>query len=120
MNSQGTTSLINTAISQPVLSDTITNGIFYAFLLIESTESKKALYKSDIKLRLSIKEIVMTYLQQKTIDEMMRQGLHTQLDIAEHLWNEYKQYHPENYIHIPMILNDLIEKSNHEIKRLIH
>ena len=62
----------------------------------------------------------MTYLQQKTIDEMMRQGLHTQLDIAEQRWHENKKYEPENYIHISRILSDLIKKSNHQVERQIH
>jgi hypothetical protein len=62
----------------------------------------------------------MTHLQQKTINEMRRQGLHTQLDIAEHRWQEHKKYEIDGFIHIPRILKDLIEKSNGEIERTIH
>lgn len=62
----------------------------------------------------------MTHLQQKTIMEMMRQGLHTQLGIAEHCWQEHKKYQLDGVIHIPKILQDLIHKSNCEIERTIH
>jgi len=62
----------------------------------------------------------MTYLQQKTINEMMRQGLHTQLSIAEHQWQENKKYQLQENIHIPRLLHDLITKSNREIEQSIH
>ena len=62
----------------------------------------------------------MTHLQQKTIDEMKRQGLHTQLYVAEHCWQENKKYNLDGIVHIPRLLNDLINKSNREIKPLIH
>jgi len=51
---------------------------------------------------------------------MMRQGLHTQLDTAEHCWQEHKKYEIDGVIHIPQILQDLINKSNCEIERTIH
>ncbi len=62
----------------------------------------------------------MTYLQQKTIDEMMRQGLHTQLITAQHCWQKNTQYNLETNIHIPGLLNDLIQKSNRETEKVIH
>lgn len=62
----------------------------------------------------------MTYLQQKTIDEMMRQGLHNQLYTAEQQWQKNKQYELQKNVHIPRLLHDLILKSNREIKKLIH
>ncbi|MFK5892802.1 MAG: hypothetical protein QM504_06245 [Pseudomonadota bacterium] len=62
----------------------------------------------------------MTYLQQKTINEMMRQGLHTQLSTAEHCWQKNTAYQLEANMHIPKLLNDLIQKSNREIEKVIH
>jgi len=68
----------------------------------------------------SLKEVIMTYLQQKTINEMMRQGLHTQLYIAENLWQKSKKYELQDNVHIPRLLHDLIIKSNREVERSIH
>jgi hypothetical protein len=62
----------------------------------------------------------MTHLQQKALNEMMRQGLHTQLQVAEHCWQEYKKYELQGIVHIPRLLNELIKKSNREVKQLIH
>ncbi|MFK5893529.1 MAG: hypothetical protein QM504_09945 [Pseudomonadota bacterium] len=61
----------------------------------------------------------MTYLQQKTINEMMRQGLHTQLSIAKQQWHEHRKYEPQTFIHLSRLLSDLIKKSNHEVERSI-
>lgn len=62
----------------------------------------------------------MTYLQQKTINEMMRQGLHIELYIAGQQWQENKTYKLQENIHIPRSLHNLILKSNREIKQSIH
>ena len=62
----------------------------------------------------------MTHLQQKTVDEMQRQGLHTQLSIAECQWRQNKIFKLEEGIHIPRLLQDYIKKSNQEIEYLIH
>jgi len=62
----------------------------------------------------------MTYLQQKTIDEMQRQGLHFQLGIAEDKWQHNKKFKLAENIKVPRLLRDYINKSNQEIDRLIH
>ncbi|MFK5984371.1 MAG: hypothetical protein QM479_02950 [Pseudomonadota bacterium] len=61
----------------------------------------------------------MTHLQQQTINEMMRQGLHSQLYNAAQLWQENKKYKLQNNEHIPIYLHDLIKKSNHQIDSLV-
>jgi len=57
----------------------------------------------------------MTQLQHKTIDEMMRQGLHNQLYSAELCWLNHKKFQLDGFIHISRLLNDLINKSNRQI-----
>jgi len=57
----------------------------------------------------------MTQLQQKTIDEMMRQGLHTQIYTAEQCWQNHKKFQLEAFIHISKLLNNLINQSNRQI-----
>jgi len=59
----------------------------------------------------------MTHLQQKTIDEMMRQGLHTELYTAARCWGKNIRFQLSGIAHIPGLLIDLIEKSNMEIER---
>jgi len=59
----------------------------------------------------------MTRLQQKTIDEMMRQGLHTQCYAAEHCWQKKSPFHLEMAINVTGQLKELIQKSNCEIER---
>ena len=77
-------------------------------------------YIEIVNLTKIYREIIMTYLQQKTIDEMMRQGLHTQLNTAEQCWKKNIEYKLQGNIHIPKLLNNLIEKSNREIEKVIH
>jgi hypothetical protein len=77
-------------------------------------------YIEIVNLTKIYREIIMTYLQQKTIDEMMRQGLHTQLNTAEQCWQHNIEYKLQGNIHIPRLLNDLIQKSNREIEKVVH
>jgi len=52
----------------------------------------------------------MTYLQQKTIDEMQRQGLHSQLCIAEDKWQHNKKFTLVGSLNVPRSLHDYIKK----------
>ena len=65
-------------------------------------------------------ENMMTHLQQKTIYEMMRQGLHSQIYIAEHSWSENKKYEIGMNVSVPLSIMDLIKKSNYEIEHSLH
>ncbi len=62
----------------------------------------------------------MTHLQQKTIYEMMRQGLHSQIYIAEHSWSKNQKYEIQMNVTIPLSIMDLIKKSNYEVECNIH
>lgn len=56
----------------------------------------------------------MTYLQSMTIDQMMRQGLHNQLQKAKICWQKHKKYVLEETICVPSVLHDLIKRANIE------
>lgn len=58
----------------------------------------------------------MTHIQQLTLDEMRRQGLQIESHDAEQCWRRKSTYEIDALTHIPGELQDLIHKSNHDIK----
>lgn len=62
----------------------------------------------------------MTHMQQQTLYEMKRQGLHSQLDTAKHCWQQCKIFKLAEGIHIPILLHECIKKSNQEIERFVY